>query len=152
VEEILAFVRFWKKHTGALPTELVLDSRLTTSSPCGGAPAKCWADLRPPDLAWLRIDLRAALAEPNSLDPTTCLNGFIALPCVRRVRLFLGYLFKPQEYPRIPNRELPSTQQEAGTWIGVFYATVRCPAAPGCTVELELRGSDLPLATRAHKN
>jgi hypothetical protein len=29
VEEILAFVRFWKKHTCALPTELVFDSRLT---------------------------------------------------------------------------------------------------------------------------
>jgi hypothetical protein len=28
--EILQFVRFWKKHTGELPTELVFDSQLTT--------------------------------------------------------------------------------------------------------------------------
>src|SRR5215831_2528760 len=28
--EILQFVRFWKKHTGHLPTELVFDSQLTT--------------------------------------------------------------------------------------------------------------------------
>jgi hypothetical protein len=29
-DEILQFVRFWKKHTGQLPTELVFDSQLTT--------------------------------------------------------------------------------------------------------------------------
>jgi hypothetical protein len=29
-DEILQFVRFWKKHTGKLPTELVFDSQLTT--------------------------------------------------------------------------------------------------------------------------
>jgi hypothetical protein len=29
-DEILRFVEFWKKHTGALPAELVFDSKLTT--------------------------------------------------------------------------------------------------------------------------
>jgi hypothetical protein len=29
-DEILQFVRFWKKHTGRVPTELVFDSQLTT--------------------------------------------------------------------------------------------------------------------------
>jgi hypothetical protein len=29
-EEILQFVRFWKKHTGKVPAELVFDSQLTT--------------------------------------------------------------------------------------------------------------------------
>src|SRR5881296_959574 len=29
-DEILQFVRFWKKHTGRFPTELVFDSQLTT--------------------------------------------------------------------------------------------------------------------------
>jgi len=29
-DEILQFVRFWKKHTGKLPAELVFDSQLTT--------------------------------------------------------------------------------------------------------------------------
>ena len=29
-DEILQFVRFWKKHTGEAPAELVFDSQLTT--------------------------------------------------------------------------------------------------------------------------
>ena len=29
-DEVLQFVRFWKKHTGRVPTELVFDSQLTT--------------------------------------------------------------------------------------------------------------------------
>src|SRR3974377_747069 len=29
-DEVLAFVRFWKKRTGRLPEELIFDSRLTT--------------------------------------------------------------------------------------------------------------------------
>ena len=53
-DEVLRFVRFWKRRTGHYPDELIFDSKLTTyakldtaepagdrtSSPCGGAPPR----------------------------------------------------------------------------------------------------------------
>jgi hypothetical protein len=35
-DEILRFVRFWKKHTGKPPAELVFDSQLTTYQKLSG--------------------------------------------------------------------------------------------------------------------
>jgi len=63
-----------------------------------------------PGLHTRKIDLRAAPAEPNSGDHTTCLMD----PARKLVfvtalhpgkRLLLGYLFKPQEYPWTQNWE-----------------------------------------------
>ena len=67
--EILQFVRFWKKHTGKPPAELVFDSQLTTYEKLSelNRESICFITLRrrsdkmlrqiysQPDSAWQRI-------------------------------------------------------------------------------------------------
>jgi hypothetical protein len=71
--EILQFVRFWKKHTGNVPAELVFDSQLTTYQKLSELNREgiCFITLRrrsekmlreiysQPDSAWQRISLPA---------------------------------------------------------------------------------------------
>jgi hypothetical protein len=72
-DEILQFVRFWQKHTGKPPTELVFDSQLTTYQKLSELNREgiCFITLRrrsdkmlreiysQPDSAWQRISLPA---------------------------------------------------------------------------------------------
>jgi hypothetical protein len=63
-----------------------------------------------PGLHTRKIDLRAAPAEPNSGDHTTCLmdpaRKLVFVTALHPAkRLLLGYLFKPQEYPWTQNWE-----------------------------------------------
>jgi hypothetical protein len=72
-DEILQFVRFWQKHTGKPPTELVFDSQLTTYQKLSELNREgiCFLTLRrrsdkmlreiysQPDSAWQRISLPA---------------------------------------------------------------------------------------------
>ena len=71
-DEILQFVRFWKKHTGKPPAELVFDSQLTTYEKLSELNREgiCFLTLRrrsdkmlreiysQPDSAWRRISYR----------------------------------------------------------------------------------------------
>jgi hypothetical protein len=72
-----------------------------------------------PGLHTRKIDVRAAPAEPNSGDHTTCLmDASRKLVFVTALhpskRLLLGYLFKPQEYPWTQNWEYyPPTKKLA---------------------------------------
>jgi len=72
-----------------------------------------------PGLHARKIDVRAAPAEPNSGDHTTCLmDASRKLVFVTALhpgkRLMLGYLFKPQEYPWTQNWEYyPKTKKLA---------------------------------------
>ena len=72
-DEILQFVRFWRKHTGNVPAELVFDSQLTTYQKLSELNREgiCFITLRrrsdkmlreiysQPDSAWKRINLPA---------------------------------------------------------------------------------------------
>jgi hypothetical protein len=85
-----AKTRPYTPETTGLPHRLQSDKEFT------------WPDA--PGLHTRKIDLRAAPAEPNSGDHTTCLmDPSRKLVFVTALhpgkRLLLGYLFKPQEYP-----------------------------------------------------
>jgi len=92
-DEILQFVRFWKKHTGTLPTELVFDSQLTTRQKLSQLNQQgiCFITLRrrsakmlrqiytQPDSAWRRISLPALTRiyrNPKVLDQRVTLPGY----------------------------------------------------------------------------
>ncbi len=91
--EILQFVRFWKKHTGELPTELVFDSQLTTYEKLSDLNREgiFFITLRrrsrqmlqhiysQPDSAWRRISLPALTRiyrNPKVLEETVTLSGY----------------------------------------------------------------------------
>lgn len=91
--EILQFVRFWKKHTGQLPTELVFDSQLTTYEKLSELNQEgiCFITLRrrsrkmlreiyaQPDSAWRRISLPALTRiyrNPKVLEGRVTLPGY----------------------------------------------------------------------------
>jgi hypothetical protein len=92
-DEILQFVRFWKKHTGNLPTELVFDSQLTTYQKLSELNREgiCFITLRrrsqkmlreiysQPDSAWQRISLPALTRiyrNPKVLETRVTLPGY----------------------------------------------------------------------------
>ena len=92
-DEILQFVRFWKKHTGQLPTELVFDSQLTTHEKLSELNRQgiSFITLRrrsrkmlaqiysQPDSAWRRITLPAltrTYRTPKVLEERVMLAGY----------------------------------------------------------------------------
>lgn len=92
-EEILQFVRFWKKHTGQPPAELVFDSQLTTYQKLSELNREgiCFITLRrrsdkmlreiysQPDSAWQRINLPALTRiyrHPKVLENRVTLPGY----------------------------------------------------------------------------
>lgn len=92
-DEILQFVRFWKKHTGELPTELVFDSQLTTYEKLSELNREgiFFITLRrrsrqmlqqiysQPDSAWRRISLPALTRiyrNPKVLEEHVTLSGY----------------------------------------------------------------------------
>jgi hypothetical protein len=92
-DEILQFVRFWKKRTGQLPTELVFDSQLTTYGKLSELNRQgiFFITLRrrsrkmlheiysQPDSAWKRINLPALTRiyrNPKVLEQQVTLPGF----------------------------------------------------------------------------
>src|SRR5204863_5324190 len=92
-DEILQFVRFWKKHTGKLPAELVFDSQLTTYEKLSELNREeiSFITLRrrsdkmlreiysQPDSAWRRINLPALTRiyrNPNVLQNRVTLIGY----------------------------------------------------------------------------
>jgi hypothetical protein len=92
-DEILQFVRFWKKRTGQLPTELVFDSQLTTYGKLSELNREgiFFITLRrrsrkmlqeiysQPDSAWKRINLPALTRiyrNPKVLEQHVALPGF----------------------------------------------------------------------------
>src|SRR5215475_73836 len=92
-DEILEFVRFWKKHTGELPAELVFDSQLTTYDKLSALNRQGirFITLRrrsrkmlgeiysQPDSAWRRITLPALTRiyrTPKVLDQRVALSGY----------------------------------------------------------------------------
>jgi hypothetical protein len=91
--EILQFVRFWKKHTGQAPTELVFDSQLTTYEKLSELNRQdiSFITLRrrsqkmlhqiysQPDSAWRRISLPALTRiyrNPKVLEAQVTLSGY----------------------------------------------------------------------------
>jgi len=91
--EILQFVRFWKKHTGKSPAELVFDSQLTTYEKLSELNREgiCFITLRrrsrkmlrqiysQPDSAWRRISLPALTRiyrNPKVLEERVTLAGY----------------------------------------------------------------------------
>src|SRR5437867_6029251 len=92
-DEILQFVRFWKKHTGRFPTELVFDSQLTTYEKLSQLNRQgiFFITLRrrsrqmlaqiysQPDAAWRRITLPALTRiyrTPKVLEERVTLSGY----------------------------------------------------------------------------
>ena len=92
-DEILQFVRFWKKHTGHAPTELVFDSQLTTYEKLSELNREgiCFITLRrrsqkmlhqiysQPESAWRRISLPAltrTYRNPKVLEERVTLSGY----------------------------------------------------------------------------
>jgi hypothetical protein len=92
-DEILQFVRFWKKHTGKLPAELVFDSQLTTHQKLSELNREgiCFITLRrrsakmlreiysQPDSAWRRISLPALTRiyrNPKVLEQRVTIPGY----------------------------------------------------------------------------
>jgi hypothetical protein len=92
-DEILQFVRFWKKHTGKSPTELVFDSQLTTYDKLSQLNQEgiFFITLRrrsrkmlqqiysQPDSAWRRISLPALTRiyrNPKVLEERVTLSGY----------------------------------------------------------------------------
>jgi hypothetical protein len=92
-DEILQFVRFWKKHTGQAPTELVFDSQLTTYEKLSELNREgiCFITLRrrsqkmlhqiysQPESAWRRISLPALTRiyrNPKVLEERVTLSGY----------------------------------------------------------------------------
>ena len=91
--EVLQFVRFWKKHTGQPPAELVFDSQLTTYEKLSELNREgiCFITLRrrsdkmlrqiysQPDSAWRRISLPALTRiyrNPKVLEERVTLSGY----------------------------------------------------------------------------
>jgi hypothetical protein len=92
-DEILQFVRFWKKHTGKAPAELVFDSKLTTYEKLSELNREgiCFITLRrrsdkmlraiysQPESAWQRISLPALTRiyrNPIVLEERVTLSGY----------------------------------------------------------------------------
>jgi hypothetical protein len=92
-DEILQFVRFWRKHTGNVPAELVFDSQLTTCQKLSELNREgiCFITLRrrsekmlrkiysQPDSAWKRISLPALTRiyrNPKVLENRVTLPGY----------------------------------------------------------------------------
>jgi hypothetical protein len=92
-DEILAFVRFWKKRTGRLPEELIFDSRLTTHANLNRlnrqdvqfitlrrrSPRLLNELLARPPSAWRRIELAGVsrlYRTPRILDDQVTLAGY----------------------------------------------------------------------------
>jgi len=92
-DEILQFVRFWKKHAGKVPAELVFDSQLTTYEKLSELNREgiCFLTLRrrsrqmlgqiysQPDSAWRRISLPALARiyrNPRVLEERVTLPGY----------------------------------------------------------------------------
>lgn len=92
-DEIVQFVRFWKKHTGKVPTELVFDSQLTTYEKLSELNREgiFFITLRrrsrqmlgqiysQPDSAWRRISLPALTRiyrNPKVLEERVTLSGY----------------------------------------------------------------------------
>ena len=92
-DEILQFVRFWKKHTGKVPAELVFDSQLTTYEKLSQLNQEgiSFITLRrrsdkmlreiysQPDSAWRRISLPALTRiyrNPKVLEERVTLSGY----------------------------------------------------------------------------
>ena len=92
-DEILQFVRFWRKHTGNVPAELVFDSQLTTYQKLSELNREgiCFITLRrrsdkmlreiysQPDSAWKRINLPALTRiyrNPKVLENRVNLPGY----------------------------------------------------------------------------
>jgi hypothetical protein len=92
-DETLQFVRFWKKHTGKPPAELVFDSQLTTYEKLSELNREgiCFITLRrrsakmlraiysQPDSAWRRISLPALTRiyrNPKVLEQRVTLSGY----------------------------------------------------------------------------
>jgi hypothetical protein len=92
-DEILQFVRFWKKHTGQAPTELVFDSQLTIYEKLSELNREgiCFITLRrrsqkmlhqiysQPESAWRRISLPALTRiyrNPKVLEERVTLSGY----------------------------------------------------------------------------
>jgi len=92
-DEILQFVKFWKKHTGKPPAELVFDSQLTTYEKLSELNREgiCFITLRrrsakmlreiygQPDSAWRRISLPALTRiyrHPKVLEQRVTLSGY----------------------------------------------------------------------------
>ncbi len=92
-DEILQFVRFWRKHTGNVPAELVFDSQLTTYQKLSELNREgiCFITLRrrsdkmlreiysQPDSAWKRINLPALTRiyrNPKVLENLVNLPGY----------------------------------------------------------------------------
>src|ERR1035437_6117033 len=92
-DEILQFVRFWKKHTGKAPAELVFDSKLTTYETLSELNREgiCFITLRrrsdkmlraiysQPESAWQRISLPALTRiyrNPIVLEERVTLSGY----------------------------------------------------------------------------
>jgi hypothetical protein len=92
-DEILQFVRFWEKHTGQAPTELVFDSQLTTYEKLSELNREgiCFITLRrrsqkmlhqiysQPESAWRRISLPALTRiyrNPKVLEERVTLSGY----------------------------------------------------------------------------
>ena len=92
-DEILQFVRFWKKHTGKLPTELVFDSQLTTYEKLSElnregisfitlrrrSPKMLRQIYSQPESAWRRISLPALTRiyrNPKVLEEHVTLSGY----------------------------------------------------------------------------
>jgi hypothetical protein len=92
-DEILQFVRFWKKHAGKPPAELVFDSQLTTYEKLSELNREgiCFITLRrrsakmlreiysQPDSAWRRISLPALTRiyrNPKVLEERVTLSGY----------------------------------------------------------------------------
>jgi hypothetical protein len=92
-DEILQFVRFWNKHTGKVPAELVFDSQLTTYEKLSELNREgiCFLTLRrrsrqmlgqiysQPDSAWRRISLPALTRiyrNPKVLEERLTLPGY----------------------------------------------------------------------------
>src|SRR6266851_2439402 len=92
-DEILQFVRFWKKHSGKPPAELVFDSQLTTYEKLSELNREgiCFITLRrrsekmlreiysQPDSAWRRISLPALTRiyrSPKVLEERVTLSGY----------------------------------------------------------------------------
>jgi len=92
-DEILQFVRFWNKHTGKLPTELVFDSQLTTYEKLSElnregisfitlrrrSPKMLRQIYSQPESAWRRISLPALTRiyrNPKVLEEHVTLSGY----------------------------------------------------------------------------
>lgn len=92
-DEILRFVKFWKTHTGSLPTELVFDSQLTTYRNLSQLNAQgihfitlrrrsrqmLGEILTTPASAWRRITLESltrSFRTPRVLDQRVALSGY----------------------------------------------------------------------------